>query len=84
MGTVSTALTEEALAKCIKQSTYGHITSMEMMACCSKSAEDEIKCSICQVSNNGFVVSIVLIREHLVACFPSSRKSMLQKMKLAS
>lgn len=48
MGTVSTALTEEALAKCIRQSTYGHITSKEMMACCSNSAEDEIKCSICQ------------------------------------
>ncbi|KMZ72256.1 hypothetical protein ZOSMA_169G00480 [Zostera marina] len=42
MGTVSTALTEEALAKCMKKSTYGHNnTSME-------TAEDDIKCSICQ------------------------------------
>lgn len=64
MGTVSTALTEEALAKCMKKSTYGHNnTSME-------TAEDDIKCSICQVSNTVFLVSIVLIYEYLWL-FPS-------------
>ncbi|XP_008789648.2 E3 ubiquitin-protein ligase RLIM-like [Phoenix dactylifera] len=37
MGTVSTALTEEALSKCLERSIY-------VFACC----EEDIKCSICQ------------------------------------
>lgn len=40
MGTVSTAVTEEALSECLKRSSYQYSDS---------ASKDDIKCSICQV-----------------------------------
>ncbi|KAL9338600.1 hypothetical protein Peur_067615 [Populus x canadensis] len=47
MGTVSTALTEEALSECLKTSTY-HSTPMEDATANLEGDKDDIKCSICQ------------------------------------
>lgn len=47
MGTVSTALTEESLSKCLKRESYQKINcSNEVAALVEK---DDVKCSICQV-----------------------------------
>lgn len=48
MGTVSTALTEDQLSKCLKKSTYPNAylvpgTTVHDSDC------DDVKCSICQV-----------------------------------
>lgn len=45
MGNVSTALSEEALMKCIKRSTYMPASQLDDAA---SNGEDEIKCSMCQ------------------------------------
>ncbi|XP_065000751.1 uncharacterized protein LOC135634303 [Musa acuminata AAA Group] len=45
MGTVSTALTEEALSRCLKRSPY---MSASLISGISGRDEDEVKCSICQ------------------------------------
>ncbi|XP_074572737.1 uncharacterized protein LOC141829219 [Curcuma longa] len=45
MGTVSTALTEEALSKCLKRSNY---VSASPISGFSRSDEGDAKCSICQ------------------------------------
>ncbi|KAJ8500030.1 hypothetical protein OPV22_010582 [Ensete ventricosum] len=45
MGTVSTALTEEALSRCLKRSPY---MSSSLISGISGLDEDEVKCSICQ------------------------------------
>lgn len=49
MGTVSTALSEEELSKCIKISVYESLQLEDEGMMCSLGA-DESKCSICQVS----------------------------------
>lgn len=48
MGTVSTALSEEALLKSLKLSTFNHPTDESSGTCLNK---DDVKCSICQVSS---------------------------------
>lgn len=48
MGSVSTALSEEVLSKCIRKSIYQAIPS-EMGEFGSNENEDEVKCTICQV-----------------------------------
>ena len=48
MGTVSTALSEEAFAKCITKSMYQTATVDVEASGCSED-EADIKCSICQV-----------------------------------
>lgn len=48
MGSVSTALSEEALSKCIRKSIYQSMPS-EIGEFGSGENEDEVKCSICQV-----------------------------------
>ncbi|KAK6116956.1 hypothetical protein DH2020_049331 [Rehmannia glutinosa] len=48
MGTVSTALSEEALSKCIKRSIY-YSTPSEVRITGSSEDGDDIKCSVCQV-----------------------------------
>ncbi|XP_058113688.1 E3 ubiquitin-protein ligase MBR1-like isoform X2 [Magnolia sinica] len=45
MGTVSTALTEEALSNCLKRSTYEPTSLVQGSAL---TGDDDIKCSICQ------------------------------------
>ncbi|ONK69573.1 uncharacterized protein A4U43_C05F24390 [Asparagus officinalis] len=45
MGTVSTALSEEALAKCLKRSSYVPACQVPGV---STHGEDDVKCSICQ------------------------------------
>ncbi|XP_047261633.1 E3 ubiquitin-protein ligase RLIM isoform X2 [Capsicum annuum] len=47
MGSVSTALSEEVLSKCIRKSIYQAIPS-EMWEFGSNENEDEVKCTICQ------------------------------------
>ncbi|KAK6129853.1 hypothetical protein DH2020_036439 [Rehmannia glutinosa] len=47
MGTVSTALSEEALSKCIKRSIY-YSTPSEVRITGSSEDGDDIKCSVCQ------------------------------------
>lgn len=48
MGTVSTALTEEALSKCLERSIYHTLpTEPGTMDCAGDG--DDVKCSICQV-----------------------------------
>ncbi|KAE8682528.1 RING/U-box superfamily protein, putative isoform 2 [Hibiscus syriacus] len=47
MGTVSTALPEEALSKCLKKGTY-EAASWEDVVVCFEGEKDDIKCSICQ------------------------------------
>lgn len=47
MGSVSTALSEEALSKCIRKSIYQAMPS-EIGEFGSKGNEDEVKCTICQ------------------------------------
>lgn len=56
MGTVSTALTEESLVKCIKKELY-HPTAS------ASGQNDDVKCSICQVNNevNRFCSTIFLL-----------------------
>lgn len=49
MGTVSTALTEEALSRCLKRSPY---MSASLISGISGRDEDEVKCSICQVQSS--------------------------------
>ena len=49
MGTVSTALSEEALLKSLKLSTFNHPTEKSGGVCLKK--DDDVKCSICQVSS---------------------------------
>ncbi|KAL0658707.1 hypothetical protein Bca4012_079292 [Brassica carinata] len=46
MGTVSTALSEEALLKSLKLSTFNHPTDESGGGCLKK--DDDVKCSICQ------------------------------------
>ncbi|KAJ0248599.1 hypothetical protein HA466_0156750 [Hirschfeldia incana] len=46
MGTVSTALSEEALLKSLKLSTFNHPTDESGGVCLKK--DDDVKCSICQ------------------------------------
>ena len=48
MGTVSTALTEEAFSECLKTSIY-ESTPMEDVSTNLESDKDDIRCSICQV-----------------------------------
>jgi len=48
MGSVSTALSEEALSKCIQKSIYQAMPS-EIGEFGSDENEDEVKCTICQV-----------------------------------
>lgn len=48
MGSVSTALTEEALSKCLKRSFYKSAPSDDT-AESSNEDKDDTKCSICQV-----------------------------------
>lgn len=48
MGTVSTALSEEELLKCVRRSVY-QVTTSEVRFTGSGEDEDDIKCSICQV-----------------------------------
>ncbi|XVE53468.1 hypothetical protein DITRI_Ditri03aG0005800 [Diplodiscus trichospermus] len=47
MGTVSTALSEEALSKCLEESIYD-ATSLEESNVCFDSEKDDVKCCICQ------------------------------------
>ncbi|KAE8700288.1 putative Thioredoxin domain-containing protein [Hibiscus syriacus] len=47
MGTVSTALPEEAMSKCLKKGIF-EATSWEDAVVCFKGEKDDIKCSICQ------------------------------------
>ncbi|WMV40330.1 hypothetical protein MTR67_033715 [Solanum verrucosum] len=47
MGSVSTALSEEALSKCIRKSIYQAMPS-EIGEFGSDENEDEVKCTICQ------------------------------------
>ncbi|KAH7573972.1 hypothetical protein JRO89_XS03G0233600 [Xanthoceras sorbifolium] len=47
MGSVSTALTEESLSKCIKTSIYESAPIKDATPSCSGS-HDDVKCSICQ------------------------------------
>ncbi|KAK3213235.1 hypothetical protein Dsin_017941 [Dipteronia sinensis] len=47
MGTVSTALTEEALSKCLKTSIYQSAPIKDATPSCSGS-HDDVKCSVCQ------------------------------------
>lgn len=59
MGTVSTALPEEDMGKCLKSSIYQVSTD------CMED-EDDVKCSICQVStNNLFVLSFSIYASYL-------------------
>ena len=48
MGTVSTALTEEALSECVKRTIYQSMP-LEGVAISSNGDNDDVKCSICQV-----------------------------------
>lgn len=48
MGTVSTALTEEELSKCLERSIY-HTLPTEPGTLDSAGAHHDVKCSICQV-----------------------------------
>lgn len=48
MGTVSTAVTEEAISECLKRSFYQSSHSDNASKSC-KENKDDIKCSICQV-----------------------------------
>lgn len=48
MGSVSTALTEEAISECLKRSFYQPATSEDAAESCNEN-KDDIKCSICQV-----------------------------------
>lgn len=48
MGTVSTALPEEALSDCLKKSTY-QFTPLEESSIECDGKKDDVKCSICQV-----------------------------------
>lgn len=48
MGTVSTALSEEALSECLKRSFYQPSPSDNAAKSCNED-KDDIKCSICQV-----------------------------------
>ncbi|XP_022754418.1 uncharacterized protein LOC111302830 [Durio zibethinus] len=47
MGTVSTALSEEALSKCLKKSIYDATSSEDENVSCD-GKKDDVKCSICQ------------------------------------
>ncbi|OMO90619.1 Zinc finger, RING-type [Corchorus olitorius] len=47
MGTVSTALSEEALDKCLKKSIYEATSSEDTSVSC-EGEKDDVKCSICQ------------------------------------
>ncbi|KAF8099923.1 hypothetical protein N665_0235s0023 [Sinapis alba] len=47
MGTVSTALSEEALIKSLKLSTFNHPRE-KSSGVCVKNKDDDVKCSICQ------------------------------------
>ncbi|XWS26100.1 hypothetical protein CRYUN_Cryun26dG0001800 [Craigia yunnanensis] len=47
MGTVSTALSEEALSKCLKKSIYEATPSEDVNVSCERE-KDDVKCSICQ------------------------------------
>nr|GMD24695.1 probable E3 ubiquitin-protein ligase RHG1A [Ipomoea batatas] len=47
MGTVSTALSDEAMSKCLRRSIY-RVTSLEVGVAGLKGDEDDNKCSICQ------------------------------------
>lgn len=49
MGTVSTALSEDALSQCIRRSRYEATPSEVVTATESGNNGDGIKCSICQV-----------------------------------
>jgi hypothetical protein len=48
MGTVSTALTEEALSESLKKSIYESTSPEDAAAGCSGEKND-VKCSVCQV-----------------------------------
>lgn len=47
MGSVSTALSEEALLKCVKRSNY--VPALQFHGNAAARREDDTKCSICQV-----------------------------------
>ncbi|XP_022730917.1 probable E3 ubiquitin-protein ligase HIP1 isoform X3 [Durio zibethinus] len=47
MGTVSTALSEEAMSKCLKKSIYEATSSEDANVSCD-GEKDDVKCSICQ------------------------------------
>ncbi|KAL7001881.1 hypothetical protein U1Q18_003027 [Sarracenia purpurea var. burkii] len=47
MGTVSTAVSEDALSKCLKRSIHQPVPPKQQTVGCSRD-EDDIKCSICQ------------------------------------
>lgn len=47
MGSVSTALSEEALLKCVKRSNY--VPALQFHGHAAARGEDDAKCSICQV-----------------------------------
>lgn len=51
MGTVSTALPEEAFAKCIRKRIY-QTTNLDVGATGCSEDEYDIKCSICQVASS--------------------------------
>lgn len=49
MGSVSTALTEEALSECLKRSTYQPVSPEDAYGGSDDGHSDDVKCSICQV-----------------------------------
>lgn len=57
MGTVSTALSEEALIKSLKLSTFNHPRE-KSSGVCVKNKDDDVKCSICQVSIHQLSLSL--------------------------
>lgn len=58
MGTVSTALPEEAVSKCLQRSIYQG-THSELGAFGGDENEAEVKCSICQVHLHSFAFTEV-------------------------
>uniref|UniRef100_A0A2P2LHR8 RING-type E3 ubiquitin transferase n=1 Tax=Rhizophora mucronata TaxID=61149 RepID=A0A2P2LHR8_RHIMU len=54
MGTVSTALTEEALSECLEISTYCSVP-LEYATASNGKDKDDVKCSICQVFVHDFL-----------------------------
>ena len=62
MGTVSTALSEEALSKCLKKSIYEATSSEDANVSC-EGEKDDFKCSICQVL---FYITLHSINENVM------------------
>ncbi|GMP82977.1 hypothetical protein CsSME_00037065 [Camellia sinensis var. sinensis] len=61
MGTVSTALSKEALLKCLKRSIYLPTSPEEEAMRCS--GNEDIKCSICQVKLGGIICKSILKKQ---------------------